>query len=438
MEDGSRVERYSDGSTYVEFTDGTSKYTDPYGETSRTVAIGEGDTSGWITQFDDGSSYTVYDNGRESFTDPSGFSVEILIDPETGVRTETSSDGTIRREDPDGSFSVIYPDGSRDIGTVNPDGDLVVTFADGSNLMVRDDGSETYQDPYGVTTIVTLDAEGRRTEVSSDGWTSTTSADGSTIRVTSPDGYVENTVISQDGSYVTTGSDGSSVRYDAETKQTTFVGPSGVIEILRIDQDGNEVLTNSNGDIYEYSPLSNTSSFIDADGNTQASERTEDGGYIITLENGTVLELDPSGKPLNSEADITETDTTLDIAWGNVGESDDAIERVEWNKETNTLGTWTIEGNLSREISIEDDGSVIVEVDGRTIEYDPTTGVTGVNEIFYELGETIINTSGPRSATISEDGTTFTVEYEGMSATAVAGATGVTVEIDGEIYEFSY
>ena len=161
MEDGSRVERYSDGSTYVEFTDGTSKYTDPYGETSRTVAIGEGDTSGWITQFDDGSSYTVYDNGRESFTDPSGFSVEILIDPETGVRTETSSDGTIRREDPDGSFSVIYPDGSRDIGTVNPDGDLVVTFADGSNLMVRDDGSETYQDPYGVTTIVTLDAEGR-------------------------------------------------------------------------------------------------------------------------------------------------------------------------------------------------------------------------------------------------------------------------------------
>ena len=211
-----------------------------------------------------------------------------------------------------------------------------------------------------------------------------------------------------------------------------------MIEILRIDQDGNEVLTNSNGDIYEYSPLSNTSSFIDADGNTQASERTEDGGYIITLENGTVLELDPSGKPLNSEADITETDTTLDIAWGNVGESDDAIERVEWNKETNTLGTWTIEGNLSREISIEDDGSVIVEVDGRTIEYDPTTGVTGVNEIFYELGETIINTSGPRSATISEDGTTFTVEYEGMSATAVAGATGVTVEIDGEIYEFSY
>ena len=81
---------------------------------------------------------------------------------------------------------------------------------------------------------------------------------------------------------------------------------------------------------------------------------------------------------------------------------------------------------------------MIVEVDGRTIEYDPTTGVTGVNEIFYELGETIINTSGPRSATISEDGTTFTVEYEGMSATAVAGATGVTVEIDGEIYEFSY
>ena len=81
---------------------------------------------------------------------------------------------------------------------------------------------------------------------------------------------------------------------------------------------------------------------------------------------------------------------------------------------------------------------MIVEVDGRTIEYDPTTGVTCVNEIFYELGETIINTSGHRSATISEDGTTFTVEYEGMSATAVAGATGVTVEIDGEIYEFSY
>ena len=33
---------------------------------------------------------------------------------------------------------------------------------------------------------------------------------------------------------------------------------------------------------------------------------------------------------------------------------------------------------------------------------------------------------------------TFTVDYDGVSATAVAGATGVTVEIDGEIYEFSY
>ena len=128
----------------------------------------------------------------------------------------------------------------------------------------------------------------------------------------------------------------------------------------------------------------------------------------------------------------------MDIAWENVGESDDTIGRVEWDKETNTLGSWTIEGNLSREISVEDDGSVIVEVDGQTIEYDPATGVTGVNQIFYELGETIITTSGPGSATISEDGATFTVDYDGINATAVAGATGVTVEIDGEIYEFSY
>ena len=93
--------------------------------------------------------------------------------------------------------------------------------------MIRNDGSETFQDPYGVTTIITLDGEGRRTEVSSDGWTSTTSADGSTVRVTSPDGYVENTVFSDDGSYITTGSDGSSVRYDAGTQQTTFVNPAG-------------------------------------------------------------------------------------------------------------------------------------------------------------------------------------------------------------------
>ena len=168
------------------------------------------------------------------------------------------------------------------------------------------------------------------------------------------------------------------------------------------------------------------------------SERTENGGYIVTLEDGSVIELNSSGKALNSEADISETDTLLDITWESVSESDDAIGRVEWNKETNTLGTWTVEGNLSREISIEDDGSVVVEVDGQTIEYDPATGVTGVNEIFYELGETIINTSGPGSATISEDGMTFTVDYDGVNAIAVAGATGVTVEIDGEIYEFSY
>ena len=64
--------------------------------------------------------------------------------------------------------------------------------------------------------------------------------------------------------------------------------------------------------------------------------------------------------------------------------------------------------------------------------------MTGVNEIFYELGETIINTSGSGSAKISEDGLTFTIDNDGVNATAVAGATSVTVEIDGEIYEYSY
>ena len=62
MEDGSLVQRYSDGSTYVEFADGTSKYTDPYGQTSRTISIGEGDSLGWVTQYDDGSTYTEYEN----------------------------------------------------------------------------------------------------------------------------------------------------------------------------------------------------------------------------------------------------------------------------------------------------------------------------------------------------------------------------------------
>jgi len=391
-----------------------------------------------VTQFDDGSSYTVYENGRESYTDPSGFSVEIIVDPDTGTRTQTSSDGTIRREDPDGSFSIVYPDGSRDTGTINPDGDLMVTYADGSNLVVREDGSETYQDPYGVTTVVTFDGEGRRTEVSSDGWTSTTSPDGSTVRVSSPDGQVENTVISEDGSFVTTASDGSSIRYDAGTQQTTFVDPSGAIEILRIDQDGNEVLTNSNGDVYEYNPLANTSSFIDADGNTQMSERTEDGGYIVTLEDGSVIDLDPSGKPVDSAVVVSETDSTLSVEWENVSASENSIGSVEWDKETNTLSSWTVEDNTFRETKIKDDGSVVVEVDGQTIEYDPATGVTGVNEIFYELGETIINTSGSGSATISEDGLTFTIDNDGVNATAVAGATSVTVEIDGEIYEYSY
>ena len=91
---------------------------------------------------------------------------------------------------------MIYPDGTRDSGVYNPDGDLVMTYADGSSSIVREDGSETFTDPYGITTIVTYDEEGRRTQISSDGWTSTTSPDGSSIRVTYPDGYVENTVIS--------------------------------------------------------------------------------------------------------------------------------------------------------------------------------------------------------------------------------------------------
>ena len=220
--------------------------------------------------------------------------------------------------------------------------------------------------------------------------------------------------------------------------QTTFADPSGSIEVLRVDQDGNEVLTNSNGETIEFNPLANTSSFIDAEGNTQISERTENGGYLITLEDGTVLELDPTGKPLNSDTAITETDSTLSIDWEANSISGNAVGNVEWDKETNTLSSWTLEDNTFRKLDIDDDGSLTMEVDGETFKYDPATGVTGVNDIFYELGETIINTSGAGSATISEDGMTFTVDYDGVSATAVTGATGVTVEIDGEIYEFSY
>ena len=230
----------------------------------------------------------------------------------------------------------------------------------------------------------------------------------------------------------------SSLRYDADTQQTTIVDPSGTIEILRIDQDGNEVLTNSNGDVYEYNPIVNTSSFVDADGNTQTSERTENGDYIITLKDGTIIDLNSSGKPIDSAADVSESDTELNIEWNDSEAANNAIGRAEWNKETNTLGTWTIEGNFMSTTIIEDDGSVIVEIDGQRLEYDPTTGVSGLNDIYYEFGETFINTSGDGSAKISEDGLTFTVENNGTNATAVSGATGITVEIDGEIYEFEY
>ena len=38
-----------------------------------------------VTKFDDGSSHTIYENGRESYTDPSGFSVEIVVDQNSGT-----------------------------------------------------------------------------------------------------------------------------------------------------------------------------------------------------------------------------------------------------------------------------------------------------------------------------------------------------------------
>ena len=344
----------------------------------------------------------------------------------------------MKRENPDGSFNITYPDGSRDTGTYNNDGDLVISYADGSHSVIREDGSETFEDPFGIKTVTTVAEDGRITEVSSDGWTTIISADGLTEKTIHPDGYVETTIYSQDGSFITTGSDGSSTRYDATSNQTTFVDQYGAIDILRIDQEGNYILNNSFGDVIEYNALTNTSIVKDADGNIQSTERTENGGYLITLQDGTVLELDTSGNPINNDYDVEVTSDGLKFQWDESNIANNSISNIQWDNETNTLTAEMQDNDTIQKTTIGNDGSVTVEANNQIFTYDLKTGVTGINNISYELDQILINTSGSGSAIITEDGKIFTIENEGTQATATQGIDSIIVEIDGEIYEYSY
>ena len=329
---------------------------------------------------------------------------------------------------PDGSFDNLYPDGSRDVGTRDNDGNLVIAYADGSSEVITREGNSTFTDPFGVTTRSITDETGRIVESSSDGWSLSTSADGKSVVITGPNGEAETAIIGEDRSVLKTFEDGSTGRYFPETGQVSYTSVSGETFNMRVDKNGNLVATDEFGSIYEYNPKTNTTNILDADGNGQTSQRNSDGTYEVTLEDNTTIEFDASGVPLAFGNEVVEDGEFLAINIANPCAT--CVSEAVWDKE-NAMLELDLGGNGTITTQLSSDGVVTVETEEGNRTYDPSTGVTGSTTITFDAGVATILGSNGGTTSISEDGTSIEiVDANGTQATATESDIGYTVVVD--------
>ena len=450
---------YPDGSTYVQHGDGTSEMTNPWGEKATVVPIEDDGRDGWLTTYEDGATRIEYENGDTTYVDASGFTRQTVVDPATGDRATTASDGTYLLERTDGTFVHRHPDGTEDTGVLDAEGNVVVTRADGTTGVIRPDGSESWTDAYGVATETMVNRDGSITTMWSDGWSETISADGFTMMRNGPDGESQVTTYNLDGTVDTRNADGSSKRYDEVTGTTTFTTAVGDVMLMR--EDGEiQMMTDGAGAVIEYNDEANTVTLMRADGTTLTTERTADGGYRLDLGGGTVLAVDGEGNQRVLMGDghevsddggsvdlmdggqmfITETGETVSISYEPFDEcEEDCVESLEWDKEGAAL-TVTLGDGTESLAEVMADGSLTVSVGGQVRTYHPVEGLSGATDGGRQPDGTMhLEGDGGGEVDISHDGRTMEVtDGHGNHAKAVEVEGGVMVVVDGEEQFFPY
>jgi hypothetical protein len=202
---------------------------------------------------------------------------------------------------------------------------------------------------------------------------------------------------------------------------------------------------------------------VGADGTGQATTRLEDGSYRAVLADGTEIVTAPDGSQVVTAPDGSTTETTMtDDGWvAQQGDgttvtssmADDGSTEVAYDYEAGAGGISSIARNpgegtmqvvlgngVTLDITVEDDGSIIVVGPGFERTFDPGSGIAGrVQTALAEDGSTTVSTESGTTSTVSADGSTMTVESsDGSTAVAVKDSGGVTVDVDGVTYTYSF
>jgi len=461
--DGTVVTMWSEGSSLVEFPDGREQYTDPWGNASTTVSVGSGTDSVKVTSYENGSTLTRHDDGSEVWADAGGYVNETTVDPLTGARITTESDGTLLIDRPDGSFEYHYPDGSVDEGSVDEFGNLVIRYANGATSVAYADGEKRHTDEWGVTAQTSVGEDGSTYTVFSDGWTEQEAEDGSWSVRTGPTGEAVTTRTLSDGTKLTEHPGGATERYEPGNRLTTYTSAAGEVYLTREEEDGTIVTVDPDGTISQYNPMTGATIVVGNTGDLQESVRSPDGDFEITLEDGTAIVQQPDGSQTVTAPDGA-VDTTTSTENGSVTENADGTRATRTKDDAGDLtvefeypdgvggaakvvaspsdGTIEIEladGELV-EMEVDVDGTITVEDAGGLRIYDPAKGVAAsVSTKIADDGSRVVTGSTGATSTISADGTKMTVESaDGTTALATKTENGVTVEIDGVTYTYAF